>query len=133
MKYEFTGIYKYKLLEDIECNLDYDFPPISFKWFNVSNGKIIVTTGYAWDGGSGPVFDTKSVLLPSLIHDCFYQAIRLRLLPNSYRKLADLQFKKLLIKNKCFPPRAFLFYIGLRIFGGLWNKKDMKRGTIYEI
>lgn len=133
MRYMFTGVYKYKLLETIECDLDYDFPTFDFDWFHVEDKKIIVKEGYAWDGASGPTFDTRSVLKPSLIHDCLYQAIRLGLLSNSYRKTADLQFRHHLIRNGCFPLRAFLFYFGLRLFGGLWNKKDMKRGTTYEV
>ena len=46
-----------------------------------------VKQGYAWDGASGPTFDTKSSMRPSLVHDAFCQMMRSRLI--DYDKWQD--------------------------------------------
>jgi hypothetical protein len=53
------------------------------------NGVLAIKLGYAWDGPSGPTFDTKTFMRGSLIHDSLYQIMREGLLDNSYRKQVD--------------------------------------------
>lgn len=40
------------------------------------NGLLTVRKGYAWDGASGPTFDTLNSMRPSLVHDVFCQVLR---------------------------------------------------------
>jgi hypothetical protein len=53
------------------------------------NGVLAIKAGYAWDGPSGPTFDTKTFMRGSLVHDVLYQLMREDLLDNSYREQAD--------------------------------------------
>ncbi len=39
-------------------------------------GKLTIVGGYAWDGPSGPVVDTKENMRASLVHDALYQLMR---------------------------------------------------------
>jgi hypothetical protein len=54
-----------------------------------------IRKGYAWDGASGPARDTRSVMLPSLGHDCLYQFISGGLLhpAEAWVSAADVAFR----------------------------------------
>jgi hypothetical protein len=52
-------------------------------------GILSLKAGYAWDGPSGPTFDTNTFMRGSLVHDALYQLMREGLLDNSYRLTAD--------------------------------------------
>lgn len=80
------------------------------------DGLLVVLRGYCWDGPSGPTLDTKDFMRGSLVHDVFYQAIRLKLLPSSARKAADLELDKLLKEDGMFWFRRKYVYYALRAF-----------------
>lgn len=40
------------------------------------DGTLTIHHGYAWDGASGPTFDSKSSMRASLVHDVFCQVMR---------------------------------------------------------
>lgn len=45
-----------------------------------TNGRVcevVVKKGYAWDGASGPTFDTRGSMQAALVHDVLYQCMRL--------------------------------------------------------
>ena len=73
-------------------------------------GLLRVKRGYAWDGPSGPTFNTKSSMRGSLIHDALYQY--LKDIPIK-RKQADKIYLTLL---KDFKPK-YIYYILLRALG----------------
>ena len=80
------------------------------------DGILLIKKGYAWDGPSGPAFDTKSFMRASLIHDVLYQLIRLEKLSKEDRLIADLELKRICIEdgmNKIF---AKIVYIYVRTF-----------------
>jgi hypothetical protein len=52
-------------------------------------GLLTIYKGYAWDGASGPSFDTKSFMRGSCVHDAIYQLIYHELLPYSTKAYAD--------------------------------------------
>ncbi|MHB8123121.1 MAG: DUF1353 domain-containing protein [Desulfuromonadaceae bacterium] len=58
-------------------------------WLHLQNGYLTISKGYAWDGPSGPTFDTSDSLRGSLVHDALYQLMRLGLISESYRGKAD--------------------------------------------
>ena len=61
------------------------------------DGMMSILSGYAWDGASGPTWDTKNTMRGSLFHDAAYQLIRLGLLKeHSVRQIADEYFGVLL-------------------------------------
>jgi len=70
--------YKYQLAEDFhiqtfikpENKVNNQFISLDKK------GNLVVKSGYAWDGVSGPVIDTSNNLRASLVHDALYQLMR---------------------------------------------------------
>lgn len=83
-----------------------------------SVGRLTVFPGYLHDGSSGPTVDGPADPVPSLVHDVFYEAMRVRALPQSLRQKADAIYRQLLQERGMGAPRAWLRYIGLRIVGG---------------
>lgn len=74
--------YKYQLAESysVQTPIKPD-APVKHEYFTLAKtGKLWIKKGYAWDGASGPTFDTKSSMRPSLVHDVFCQMMRSRLL-----------------------------------------------------
>lgn len=52
------------------------------QWIDLTpEGLLTIKAGYAWDGPSGPTFDTKNFMRGSLVHDALYQLMRQRFLP----------------------------------------------------
>ena len=56
-----------------------------------------IAARYAWDGASGPTFDTKDTMTPSLIHDAFYQLMREGVLDVKHKQQVDDLFYHLLL------------------------------------
>jgi hypothetical protein len=52
-------------------------------------GNTQILPGYAWDGASGPTWDSRDSMIGSLVHDVCYQMIRLGLIDASYKEYAD--------------------------------------------
>lgn len=53
------------------------------------NGILTIQSGYAWDGASGPAFDTKDFMRASLVHDALYQLMREGGLRHSFKPQID--------------------------------------------
>lgn len=85
-----------------------------------THGKLSIKKGYAWDGASGPVPDTRRVLRASLVHDALYQLMRTqsdRFPREEYRRAADLLFKEMCIEDGVARSKAKIYYFALRKFG----------------
>lgn len=81
-------------------------------------GNLTILEGYAWDGASGPVRDTKQNMRASLIHDALYQLMRLgRLKADIYKEKADKLFEKVCIEDGVTPATAEMHYLVLRAGG----------------
>ena len=66
---------------------------IDTKYISIDkNGLLIILEGYAWDGASGPTYDSKNSMRASLVHDALYQLMRMGLLVSGYRDEADNEF-----------------------------------------
>lgn len=81
------------------------------------NGILTVYEGYAWDGPSGPTFDTKNFMRGSLIHDAIYQLIRQDRISENYRKYADMHLYTCCIEDGMSEFRASYVYQAVRMFG----------------
>ena len=114
--------FKYQLCESYTVNLGLTIPKeILTNWFNMStDGVLKVNSGYAWDGPSGPTFDTRNFMRGSLIHDVLYQAMRLEALPMRFRGDADVLLKMICIEDGMSKLRAWWVYQGVR-FGAKWS------------
>jgi hypothetical protein len=116
--------YKYTLAKDYSVPL-YGFHGVSFAATHFSveeDGVLTVKAGYAWDGASGPTWDTRDTLTPTLVHDALYQAIRTGMLPEDRRFDVDLEFYRLMRERTSSALghfRAFYFFAGVRLFGWL--------------
>lgn len=94
--------YKYQLWEDESLLL----PDITLKdgtilgaprGFNINtqfirltpDGSLTGKSGYAWDGASGPTWDSDYCMRGPFFHDLGYQLMRERLLPISFRPYFD--------------------------------------------
>lgn len=89
LKYRSLKRYKYQLMEPIQVHIDLPCILLKTKYFELNDGIMTIYEGYAWDGPSGPTFDTPSFMRGSLVHDVLYQAMRLGQLPHGYRLRAD--------------------------------------------
>lgn len=94
------------------------------------SGKMRIYEGYAWDGPSGPAFDTPDFMTPSMVHDAMYQLMRnqvLSLFP--FRQIADEMMYQMCRERGMCAPRAWWCKRGVRRFGkGAASKKK----TIYR-
>jgi len=82
------------------------------------NGNLTIVDGYAWDGPSGPVVDTKENMRASLVHDALYQLMRNRYITaKKYKDKADKLFKKICIEDGVPSKTAQIYYLGLKLGG----------------
>ncbi len=130
----YRGDYKYQLASEYRIKINIhpanaiitDFVDLRV------DGELIVKNGYAWDGPSGPVLDTKENLRASLVHDALYQLMRLeKLKSRTHRKTADKIFRNICKKDGVPSITANVYYKALRRFGkpatSPENKKKIRR------
>ncbi len=81
------------------------------------NGVLAIRKGYAWDGPSGPTFDSKSSMRGSLVHDAFYQLEREELISLKDRRKIDELLHDICIEDGMWKWRADLWLWAVRKFG----------------
>jgi hypothetical protein len=87
------------------------------------SGALTIKKGYAWDGPSGPTFDTRSAMRGSLVHDCLYQLLRetdfgAPEMHAQRRKLCDEILYRICIEDGMWKWRAKWILAGVRKGGG---------------
>jgi hypothetical protein len=125
--------YKYQLWEDESIQTEIFGLSIKTQFIDLDqDGKLTTKCGYAWDGPSGPTYDSKYCMRGALFHDALYQLIREGRINPRYREYADGVMKRIINediekmvsrKNKWlqFPlrkwaqARADLWYHGVRV------------------
>lgn len=109
---KYTKGYKYQLAEDCYIQTPIFGETIDDYHFHLSeDGLLQVKNGYAWDGASGPTFDSKSSMRASMVHDVFCIAMRDRRL--SYDKWQDTVngfFRQMCIEDGMWEWRAKLWH-----------------------
>lgn len=120
-KYQLADTYFHQLPADL-----FEGIVVSHPLFTIRNSLLTIRMWYAWDGPSGPAFDTPSFMRPSLVHDVFYQMLRLKLLPASLfqpgigvfdtREWADNEMYRLCREDGMWPPRAWWCQRAVRKF-----------------
>ena len=91
-----------------------------------SNGIIIAKIGYAYDGASGPTFDSRCSMRPALGHDVVYQAMREGLLDWHFKTAIDDNFYEWLIEDGMWKWRAQRWYDAVSKFGGTEKENPYK-------
>lgn len=88
-------------------------------------GNLIILSGYAWDGPSGPTKDDKTNMRPSLVHDALCQLMRLKELSRrGYRKIVDDIFIRMCKEDGMSRRRRWYWNRGVRI--GSWSASKPK-------
>ncbi|BFT31242.1 hypothetical protein D210916BOD24_24180 [Alteromonas sp. D210916BOD_24] len=117
---EYRADYKYQLASDYRI-LTNIVPKTAIQTEFIhldKSGDLLVKSGYAWDGPSGPVVDTEENMRGSLVHDALYQLMRNGWLnARVHRKAADQLFKDICIEDGVSNFRASAYYKALRKFG----------------
>jgi hypothetical protein len=111
--------YKYQLAEDytVQTKLR-PVQAIETRYILLSvDGLLTIENGYAWDGASGPSFDTRDSMRGSLGHDAKYQLIRMRLLDYSAKVIADQELYDDLVEDKMWRWRAAYWLKSVETFG----------------
>lgn len=118
MIYYQTG-YKYQLRENARFTLPAAFAAyrISAGWYDLYDGVLNITKGYAWDGASGPTADTKSTMQGALVHDVLYQMMREGLIGREMKDAADQLLHDMCVADGMNKLRAWLWHRAVKRFG----------------
>lgn len=81
-----------------------------------TDGRLLIKKSYAWDGASGPTFDTQNSMRASLVHDALYQLMREGLLSLVCRPDVDRLFYELCVEDGMWRWRARLWYWAVKHF-----------------
>jgi hypothetical protein len=88
-----------------------------------SDGMLFIRAGYAWDGPSGPTFDTPSFMRASVVHDALYQLMRAGKLPQETREAADELLCRMCTEDGMWKIRAAWCLAGVRAFAAYAAKQ----------
>ena len=127
----YKGGYKYQLCKDYKVEIEiYPYSDIITEYIELSsNGVLKIKRGYAWDGASGPVFDTKNFMRGSIIHDALYQLMRQGLLPTIWRDKADCLLRKICREDGMSWVRSWYVYKAVYRYGKKAASKFSRRIT----
>jgi hypothetical protein len=119
----FTEGWKYQIDGDFSVLLpelaDPARPPIRTKWIELDpDGTLRLKDGYASDGPTDPAIDTPSFMRGAFAHDGLYALIRMGLLPQSARPIADKILRRLCREDGMFSVRAWWVHLGVKYGGG---------------
>lgn len=81
------------------------------------DGTMVISSGYAWDGPSGPTIDTDNSMTPSLYHDAAAQLMRMRLIDQKWRIPSNEEFGRMLDERGMWSFRRKLWVRELNNFG----------------
>ena len=111
--------YKYWLAESHQIFVEiHPQDDVVTEWLLLNTeGFLTIMRGYAWDGPSGPMPDTKDAMRGSLAHDAIYQLMREGHLDARYRDVADKLLREICIEDGMSHPMAELLYQAVHIFG----------------
>jgi len=104
--------FKYQLAEDYQCATPIFGVDIKDREFHLDvNGTLKINAGFAWDGASGPTFDSRSSMRASLVHDVFCVCMRDgRLDYSKYQDTVNQFFKQQCIEDGMWEWRASLWH-----------------------
>ena len=121
-KYQLAKSYVQAIAIKQRTNIDTDFIKLT------KDGTLTVKKGYAWDGPSGPVADTKEHMRASLVHDALYQLMRGKYLnTEGDRKKADKLFANMCEDDGVWFPIARAYYWALQKYGKPHAKPESKK------
>lgn len=130
MQITYSQGYKYQLEKDFITEVELFGESVTSPYIELRpDGYFLIKKGYAWDGPSGPTFDTKNFMRGALVHDALYQLMREYGLDRKYRSVADTTMRKFCCKDGMNAVRAWYSFIGVRFFG----RKSARQEGSYKI
>ena len=113
--------YKYQLVNDYRVQTDirpdYDIETEFVQLDRV--GVLTIRHGYAWDGPSGPTFDTANFMRGSLVHDALAGLLRDAYLERSvWFTPINRELQKICIEDGMWRIRAWWVFVGVEYCGG---------------
>ena len=133
MKYR-KGGYKYQLAEDFKISTKITpTEPIVTHFISLAmHGELFITADYAWDGASGPTWDTDNTMVPALVHDAFAQLMRSGLLSRDWLPYVNNFLDQMLKDRGMWWIRRRIWRRGLWLTGGSFAQpKNIK--IIHEV
>ena len=111
--------YKYQLHDDYTVSTPVKpEQDIHTRFIELStDGILIIKSGYAWDGPSGPTIDSRNFRRGSLVHDAFYQLMRHKQLPQHIKNDSDRLLQAMCREDGMSRIRSWLVYQGVKYFG----------------
>jgi hypothetical protein len=122
--------YKYQLVNDYLLRIAIRPPEdITTEFIGLTvDGMLMIRRGYAWDGPSGPTFDTKHFMRGSLVHDALYQLMRAEKIPrDEWRDEADMELKRICLEDGMSKVRAWWVHRGVRLGAGPAASPEAKK------
>ena len=116
----YRGGYKYQLAETYAtATAIAPTAPIRTDFIELSAaGKLTLRKGYAWDGPSGPTFDTLNFMRGSLVHDALYQLMwEGHLSIVRWKDEADRALQRICREDGMSAIRAWWVYEAVKQFG----------------
>ena len=122
---QYRSGYKYQLTSDYSVQVEaIPFAAVCDEFICLdAEGMLTIKAGYAWDGPSGPTFDTTSFMRGSLVHDALYQLISEGLIPDFYRDYADRTLYRLCREDGMSSVRAWYVLKAVQAFGEAHTKE----------
>lgn len=111
------GNWKFQLYQDTAIQTNWYGWLVSHPYFDLRpEGLLVVRAGYAWDGASDGLPDTRATLAASLPHDVGAQMQRLGLVshPKRFKLLNDRWYRKMLLRNGAYRWWAWVQYKAIR-------------------
>jgi len=110
--------YKYQLAQDYQHETDIPGVSIDTSFISLTrSGLLTIKAGYAWDGASGPTYDSKSSMRGSLVHDALYQLMRIYPDMRKFRLYADELLFIICKQDGMNLIRAWIWKKAVNIFG----------------
>ncbi|MBN2439387.1 MAG: hypothetical protein JXL20_12395 [Deltaproteobacteria bacterium] len=111
--------YKYVVTRQFHMRLNVvPYAPVDLPFIKLDmEGNLSVLRGYAWNGASGPTWDTLNSMRGSLGHDVLYQLIRLGLIDIKYKQYADQVLHDLCVEDGMYSFRADYWLWAVLNFG----------------
>lgn len=134
MKYKELTPYHFLLTEDCYVPIlnkklrgkMYSHPQAPHPYFEITPRFVLARAGYAWDGATGAVKQTKNLRVASLTHDIGCQAVNLHLLPQEFRSHFDTEYyKQCRLYGMCWL-RAKIHYLVI----SFWGKIKKPKGNV---
>ena len=126
--------YKFKVEENFSIELPFKIADFEHQYASLKDDILEIKKGYAWDGASGPIINTRDTLVASLVHDVLYQAMRLNLIKSNSenKKIADKIFFEILKMHGVNAIRRKVWYFAVRLFGKKSTKNIQDNDKIKE-